>query len=325
MSGIAIGLVNAMGGEAHAPTERRIRALLAAASPHAPVALRCFTLDGPAAATPHALRQAGLDGLIVTGAPSAAHALRDEPAWPGLARLVDYAAEQALPAMWLCMAAHAAVHWLDGIERRRLPTKLVGLMACARTGAAHPITAGLPQRWRVPHSRHNAVGADALLACDYRILSSSAEAGADVFTRRVGGRGGTRFVFCQGHPEYDAQALLREYRRDVARFLAGGTAPYPGLPRHYFSAASRAALEEFQARATRDRHAVGMDAFPAACAAYLRDGWSGVAVRLYANWLADLGAGRRPQAAAAPALPAETGAVPAQPPSAGNMESAWTR
>ena len=316
MSGLVIGLVNAMGGEAQAPTERRIRALLAAASPHAPVALRCFTLGGPAAATPRALRQAGLDGLIVTGAPSAAHALRDELAWPDLARLVDYAAEQALPAMWLCMAAHAAVQWLDGIERRRLPAKLVGLMACARTGAAHPITAGLPQRWRVPHSRHNAVATDALLACGYRILSSSAEAGADVFTRRVaGGSGGTRFVFCQGHPEYDAQALLREYRRDVARFLAGVAAPYPGLPRHCFSAASRAALEIFQESALRDRHAVGMDAFPAACAADMRDVWSGVAVRLYANWLADLGAGTRPQAGAAPALP----------PRAGNMESAWTR
>ena len=316
MSRLVIGLVNAMGGEARAPTEGRIRALLAAASPTREVALRCFTLTGPSAATAQALRAAGLDGLIVTGAPSVAARLRDEPAWPALARLVDDAAEQALPTMWLCMAAHAAVQRLDGIERRRLPVKLVGLMACARTGGAHALTAGLPQRWRVPHSRYNAVAEESLVACGYRILSSSAEAGADVFTRQVvtGGRA-ARFVFCQGHPEYDAQALLREYRRDVARFLAGEAAPYPGVPRHCFSAATRTALAGFQASATRDRSIALMDQFPsAACAAELREGWSPVATRLYANWLADL----------APHTQHRAGAMPALLPTADYREGAWT-
>ncbi len=302
-----VGLVNAMGTEAQAPTERRIRALLDAASPLAPVTLRCLTLAGPALA--------GLDGLIVTGAPSTARELCDEPAWPALARLVDDAVEHAVPTMWLCMAAHAAVHRLDGVERHRLPAKLVGLVACARNGAAHGITAGLPRRWRVPHSRQNAVAEDALSACGYRILSRSAEGGADLFTKRVraGGRA-TRFVFCQGHPEYDSNALWREYRRDVAGYLAGEAAQYPGLPRHCFSAGSRAGLAEFQARATRDRRAVRMEAFPGPCAADLRDSWSGMATRLYANWLADLDAHTRPH----------IGAMPRLPPASDHKESAWT-
>ena len=39
------------------------------------------------------------------------------------------------------------------------------------------------------------------------------------------------FVLCQGHPEYGTLSLLREYRRDVRRYLFGrGAVPYPRLP-----------------------------------------------------------------------------------------------
>ena len=33
-----------------------------------------------------------------------------------------------------------------------------------------------------------------------------------------------RMVFFQGHPEYDFNSLLKEYRREIARFVHGGTA-----------------------------------------------------------------------------------------------------
>ena len=44
----------------------------------------------------------------------------------------------------------------------------------------------------------------------------------------------TLFVFFQGHPEYESDTLLREYRRDIGRYFKGETDRYPSMPRSYF-------------------------------------------------------------------------------------------
>ena len=36
---------------------------------------------------------------------------------------------------------------------------------------------------------------------------------------------GFRRVYFQGHPEYDANSLLKEYKREVLRVLRRGTGP----------------------------------------------------------------------------------------------------
>jgi len=46
------------------------------------------------------------------------------------------------------------------------------------------------------------------------------------------------FLFFQGHPEYDADSLPREYRRDVGRFLRSERESYPGMPKGYFDEAT---------------------------------------------------------------------------------------
>ena len=38
---------------------------------------------------------------------------------------------------------------------------------------------------------------------------------------------GSQFVFLQGHPEYDANSLAREYRRDMDRYMRGETEREP--------------------------------------------------------------------------------------------------
>jgi homoserine O-succinyltransferase len=42
------------------------------------------------------------------------------------------------------------------------------------------------------------------------------------------------FVFFQGHPEYDQVSLLKEYRRELARFFYRDRDEYPPVPEHYF-------------------------------------------------------------------------------------------
>jgi len=289
---LVIGLVNSMPGEAFGQTERQFRTILSAAARGRPVHLRLFSLDPPAPVggdTATSLYQHArkidpfvLDGLIVTGMPPRASRLVEEPCWEHLTALADLAMAHGIPTVWSCLAAHAAVLYLDGIERQRLPEKLSGLFACTQTDGDAPITAGLPRHWHVPHSRYNDLPAKALVARDYRILSSSDDAGADLFAKDAG----APFVFCQGHPEYDALALLREYRRDIRQYLTGARDPYPAMPQSYFSPGVTALLEAFRERALGVRTAETMADFPLdACEADLAHSWSGLAHAIYANWL----------------------------------------
>ena len=306
-SSLVIGLVNSMPGEALEHTERQFRAILAAASRNVTVRIRLFSLDPPSPATASryqhaaAIDPADIDGLIVTGMPPRAAALTDEPCWRALTALVDLAADRGIPTVWSCLAAHAAVLYMDGIARRLLPEKLSGLYACTRTRDDHPMLPRLPRRWRVPHSRYNELPADALAARGYDILSSSPEAGVDLFARQAG----ALFLFCQGHPEYDAPALLREYRRDVRQFLNGARDIYPAIPHGYFSPGVADLLAAFRASAMRARAPEAMAQFPlAACEDDLAHSWRNLAHGLYANWLAHLAAQRVRRSTAVTALPA---------------------
>jgi len=293
---VVIGLVNNMPDSALLSTERQFRELLSAASQDMPVCLKLFSFPdlhrteaGKLHISQHYedigdLWTAQLDGLIVTGAEPRARALPDEPYWSSLARLADWAEEHTVSAVWSCLAAHAAVLHMDGIERRPFPAKLSGVFECLRV-ADHTILDGAPARWRVPHSRYNDLPEEALTAKGYRILSRSPDAGADIFIKA----GKALSIFLQGHPEYDPGALLREYRRDIERFLAGQRESYPAMPRGYFDEGTTAVFAAFQSRAELGRSMEMLLDFPAAEAEKrLVHHWRDLSVRMYTNWLSCL-------------------------------------
>jgi homoserine O-succinyltransferase/O-acetyltransferase len=290
MARLVIALVNSMPGEAQRQTEQQFGGILAATGRD--VELRFYSLD--AERPPHyqdsaALRGAPPDGLIVTGMPPRAASLADEPYWPKLTELVDFAVDAGVPSVWSCLAAHAAVLYLDGIERQRLPRKLSAVVDCTQSGGDDPAMAGLPAHWRMPHSRYNDLPEAVLAARGYRILSRIDAGGADIFAKTEG----APLLFCQGHPEYDADTLLREYRRDVRQFLMGEREAYPMIPENCFGAEVAARLENFREQALRERRAGLLEAFPmAACAKDVRHTWRDVAVGLYANWLGMLADGK---------------------------------
>ena len=303
--GLTIGLVNNMPDAALKSTERQYRELLTSASADALVRLRLFSLP-EVSRSPRALAhiaehhepienlwKGAIDGLIVTGNAPRAARVNDEPYWPALARLVDWADGNTISTVWSCLAAHAAVLHLDGIERRPLAGKLSGVFECFRVGA-HPLVGIGPGRWKVPHSRHNDLPERALAARGYRLLSWSDAAGADLFIKRRQ----SLFVFLQGHPEYDATALLREYRRDVQSFLSGETEHYPETPIGYLAAETEAAMRGFAGRARMGRDPALITEFPMTVAERGLDApWRGAAIRLYANWLTYLARERARRAA----------------------------
>lgn len=259
---LTIGLINNMPDGALKATERQFTRLLeTAATPRARIRFRCFALPSiarsPAAQTHIAgtyadiadLDGARMDGLIVTGAEPIADDLRDEPYWQELAAVVDWAKTNTRSTIWSCLAAHAAVLHLDDIARRPLGAKCSGVYDCTKV-ADDQMTQNIRSALKVSHSRLNAVDEQDLVRCGYRILTRSEQVGVDIFVRDMP----SRFIFFQGHPEYDALSLQREYMRDIARYLSGERDDYPNIPASYFDTATEEVLRrfEFRARARRD-------------------------------------------------------------------------
>jgi homoserine O-succinyltransferase len=277
---LVIGLVNNMPDAALRSTERQFRELLARSD-----AGRQHVRDNHEDI--EELWRAHLDGLIVTGTEPRARDLANEAYWPALTRLVDWADENAIATIWSCLAAHAAVRHLDGIERRALAAKLSGVFESIRI-ADHPLVSDGPARWYTPHSRYNGLREEELASRGYQVLATSPTAGADIFIKRRK----SLLLFLQGHPEYDAGALLREYRRDVGRFLAGQSDRYPEMPSGYFGDRAREALLAFRERALRERDIVLLPLFPMVAAQQdLCSSWRPAALNLYANWLSTLAEG----------------------------------
>lgn len=303
---IVIGLVNNMPDAALHSTETQFRNLLSAASGTRAVRLRFSSFpELPRAAEPREyvarsywpieeLMAGSLDALIVTGTEPRAPNLRDEPYWERSVALLSYAEEHTSASIWSCLAAHAAVLALDGIERQRLAEKRSGVYAHSLL-TGHALLAGVSAPLPMPHSRWNELSPDALRAAGYTLLSGSPETGADAFVRQAR----SLMLFFQGHPEYEDTTLLKEYRRDVGRYLNSQQPHYPTLPHGYLSAEATAVLTRFRERAEAQREGTLLEEFPfAAVAARLENTWRPAAVAIYRNWLAWIAAARASMRAA---------------------------
>jgi homoserine O-succinyltransferase len=170
---------------------------------------------------------------------------------------------------------------MDGIRRRKREDKLFGIFDCARV-SDHPLTAGTGSRFSLPHSRWNGVEEEDLSDCGYRVLTRSTETGADTFIKHQK----KLFLFFQGHPEYESDTLLREYRRDVGRYFRGESPLYPSMPQSYFDSDIAAALTLLQAKAIRGESGELFPEVSAALAeAKIANGWHASATNIYRNWL----------------------------------------
>ena len=165
-----IGLINNMGDAAMSATEHQFLTLLEAAAGDMRVHLTLYALP-EVKRKPSGQRRVdsfyfGIeqlweqppeqypDGLIVTGREPLTPDLRQEAYWPSFERVLAWAQEHARSAAWSCLAAHAAVLALDGIERVRSQHKHFGIFNCERT-APHALLDGAPASLRLPHSRWN--------------------------------------------------------------------------------------------------------------------------------------------------------------------------
>jgi homoserine O-succinyltransferase len=290
---VTIGLINNMPDEALKATERQFLSLLESASDGMQIRLLRYMLpDVPRQeaarrylnsfyASVDDLWDGHLDGLIVTGREPLASNLKQEPYWDNFTRLAEWAESNTHSAVWSCLAAHAAILHMDGIVRVRRNDKLFGIFECARA-TDHPLTSATPSRFRLPHSRWNGAAEEDLKACGYSVLTRAADAGVDTFIKQRK----RLFVFFQGHPEYESDTLLREYRRDVGRFLKGETETCPLIPQSYFdddAVRTLTALRERSLSARTEELLLEISQFLGETK--IEKTWNASATIIYRNWM----------------------------------------
>lgn len=298
---LVIGLINNMPDPALEATEAQFTALLAAAAGLRDVRLRFSSLPevprGPEALEHIARSYWPLNdllaeprhALIITGTEPRSPALEEEPYWERMVQLLDWAQRHTVSSIWSCLAAHAAVQARDGIRRQRLPDKHFGVFEHTPL-SGHPLLRGIETPLRTPHSRWNELREADLRAAGYTIASASPESGVDIFVKSER----SLFVGLQGHPEYEDTTLLKEYRRDIGRFLRAEREVWPTMPRGYFSAEAIGLLEAFRKRAEPARDPNLLADFPASrLAAGLTAPWRPAGVRIYQNWLSHVAAAKQ--------------------------------
>ena len=290
---VAIGLINNMGDKSLKSTERQFGSLVSEAAGDVDVTFRIFALKSTRRSSraldyinaryepASAAMDGDLDGLIITGAQPQADRLTDELYWEELAELIDWAKLHTTSTILSCLAAHAGVLHLDGVERRPLPEKCTGVFASAAE-TTHPLVGKQGRMRLVPHSRYNGLLRSELEQAGYAILTSSPGCGVDSFVKCFG----SQFVFLQGHPEYDANSLAREYRRDMDRYLRGETEREPVMPRGYFGAKAETELRAMDRSAHRDRRRAQIEDISVIDAlAPAEPAWREAAIAFYRSWL----------------------------------------
>ena len=309
---IRIAFINNMPDPALEDTEIQFFDLLDAAAGTVPVFLTLYSLSGVQRGErgqqhlrnfyfgTDDLLNSRFDGVIMTGTEPRRPNLRHEPYWSPLTNVLDWAESNTVSTVLSCLAAHAGVLHSDGIDRCPLSDKQFGVFDFTRT-ANHQLGHGTGERVRFPHSRWNEVQADALAACGYLVLTQSADGGVDSFVKK---KKRSLFVHFQGHPEYGALTLLKEYRRDIKRFLRRERETYPSMPQGYFDAAATSLLTDFREVVLSEQREELMEGFPeVALVDSLQNTWHSSATRIYRNWLHYL-ATKRTDVSAFPAMAA---------------------
>jgi len=290
-----IGLLNMMPDAALEATERQFFRLVGESNQIAQFYLHPFTIpnlprgkEGQAHIdqyyeTFEELKSAGLDALIITGANVTGPELSTQPFWEPLIDVIDWAYENVTSTLCSCLATHAVLEFRYGQKRHPLGFKRWGVYSHKVVNRQHPLVVGVNTRFDVPHSRFNQVDRAQFEAAGLHVLAESREAGVHLAVSKDQ----FRLVFFQGHPEYDAISLLKEYKREIVLFFNDARPDYPPIPQHYLSVQCCAILDEFREDVLKAKtHGNTFPDFPEQLLAQNIDNtWHDSAEAIINNWI----------------------------------------
>ena len=290
-----IGLLNMMPDAALTATEHQFIRLVGASNQIAQFYIYPFTIpemDRGVDAMGHIdqhyfefseLRKQGLDALIITGANPANPILEDEAFWGPLMEVFDWASDNVASMLCSCLATHALVQSRHEIKRQRLPRKKWGVYSHTITEPKHPLTWEVNTHFDAPHSRYNDVSKEHMEKAGLKVLAESEAAGVHLAVSPDQ----FRVVYFQGHPEYNAVSLLKEYKREAMRFINDVRDTEPPLPRNYFPAEAQKLAFEFLAAALSAKTAgAEVPPFPdVELEALVYNTWGDTGKAIVNNWL----------------------------------------
>jgi homoserine O-succinyltransferase len=98
---------------------------------------------------------------------------------------------------------------------------------------------------------------------------------------------GFRNIYLQGHPEYDAVSLLKEYKRELGIYLDGAAEALPPFPQNYLSpVATRMLGQHVEAALAARGNGHGLPPFPEQALTPLIDNtWTDTGKAVFNNWL----------------------------------------
>ena len=292
-----IGLLNLMPDAALEATERQFIRLLAGSVMEHDIYVHVFTVpemprQGRASELVRAhytsideVQSHGLDGLILTGANPANSELTKEPYWQGMVRVIDWAREHVCSIVCSCLATHAVVRHYHNIDRIKLPEKRWGVYSHRLLDNAHPLIRHGNTRFDAPHSHVYEVTAEQLTGADIRILAESEIAGVHLAVSPDL----CQFIYFQGHPEYDTNSLLKEYKREVSRFSDGTRSDYPPFPENYLRDEVAEIMCDFEQRLKSAKFSKRTSVFyefpERTIASRLENSWADTGRAIFSNWL----------------------------------------
>ena len=290
-----IGLLNMMPDAALQVTEQQFMRLIGNSNQIAQLYVHPFQIPGLARQgvaktyveqyyeTFERMKEVGLDALVITGANPQFPTLDQEPFWQPLQQVIGWAQENVTSVLCSCLATHALVKYLYGIERQPLPGKRWGVYSHKIAPNGHPLLRGINTRFDVPHSRYNEVTREQMEARGLKILVASPAGDVHVATSPDQ----FRLVFFQGHPEYDFNSLLKEYKREVMRYVTGERTDYPPHPENYFEGEAAAIADAYQVEVLQAlaRGKTVPDFPESAIINHLDNTWGDTGKALFNNWL----------------------------------------
>jgi len=229
------------------------------------------------------LQESGLDALIITGANVSNPALETEPFWNPLMQVIGWAQQNVASTLCSCLATHAVLKHFHGIDRQPMPEKRWGVYSHRIAAPRHPLLREINTRFDVPHSRFNDISRAQFENAGLSILVESEQGGVHMAVSPDQ----FRTIYFQGHPEYDTNSLLKEYKREVLRYLNGELHSAPPFPERYFPEQAERVAKRFiqDARAALWEDRPLPDYLESEIEPWLDNTWGDTAKAIIANWL----------------------------------------
>ena len=167
-----------------------------------------------------------LDGLLLTGAPVEELPFEDVNYWGELTRILKYAHNNISSTLGICWGGLALAKFL-GIEKVQYKEKMFGVYETKNLDRNHRITGDMDDLFWCAQSRHAGIPDDVLEQArdggKIKLLAYAAGAGYTIFESTD-----QRFLIHLGHPEYEPERIVYEYKRDAEKGR-----PDVGKPRNF--------------------------------------------------------------------------------------------